>query len=126
MSGPAIINNSREMASGTFEDIENLVGAKGWEFFAEQWLPAGTVDILNPDDELKMFIAAMSESGLGKRFFDYLMNLTVRHPYPMTTNSMEDLAFAAAKHQARATVGELLVKIRMEGRALNATKGPKS
>lgn len=126
MSGPAIINNPREAAHGSIEELERLVGPKGWDFFAQDLAPAGMVDIFNPDDELKRYIAAMTESGLGRRFFDYLMNLTVRHPYPLSSNGMEDLAFAAARHQARSSVGEILLKVRMEGRALNHEKGSTS
>lgn len=117
MSGPA--NPSpRELAAGTFEELERQFGTKGWDFFREQFAPALVSQSFDPGEDFKKNLAAFARTDLGRRIVDWLLELSCRAPYPVTSQDMQDLAFAAAKHQARAAVGETIIKAIADGNQL--------
>jgi hypothetical protein len=126
MSGPQNVN-PRAAAFGSLEDIERQIDAKGWDFFERQFTPANISKQFEPDDDLKIHLAALAQTELGRRLFDWLLDLTCRAPYPFTVEDRDTLAFAAAKHQARAAIGETIVKAIADGRKLlNAKHGAQS
>lgn len=117
MSGPQNIN-PRPLAMGSLEAMQAAMGPVGWDFFENQFGPAVVAQSFDPGDEVKKFAAAMSQTVEGRRFIDWLLDLTCRAPYPVTSQTIEDLAMSAAKHQARAAVGETIVKAIADGNAL--------
>ena len=117
MSGPQNIN-PRPLAMGALEDLQAAMGPLGWDFFEKQFGPAVVAENFDPGVEVKRFAAAMSQTAEGRRFIDWLLDLTCRAPYPVTSQSIEDLAMSAAKHQARAAVGETIVKAIADGHKL--------
>lgn len=118
MSGPQNIS-PRQTAMGSVSELEALIGGGGWADFQKTFAPAAVSASMDPGDELKKSIASMYQTELGRKIIDWLLDQTCRAPYPVTSQSMEDLAYAAAKHQARAAVGEMIVKAIVDGRALN-------
>lgn len=117
MSGPAN-PNPRQLAAGGFEELEKQFGAKGWDFFRDQFGPALVGENFDPGEDFKKNLAAFARTDLGRRIVEWLLDMTCRAPYPATSQDMQDLAFAAAKHQARAAVGEVIVKAIADGNAI--------
>lgn len=117
MTGPQNVS-PRPLAMGSLEEIERQIGAKGWEFFEQQFSPAVLPQTFDPGDEFKRNLAAFARTAFGRGIVDWLLDVTCRAPYPVTSQTMEDLAFAAAKHQARAAVGETIVKAIADGNAI--------
>lgn len=118
MSGAQNVGANRPLAMGSLEEIERAIGANGWEFFREQFGPAVVAQGFDPGADFKKNLAAFARTGLGREIVDWLLDLTCRAPYPVTSQDLQDLAFAAAKHQARAAVGETIVKAIAEGNAI--------
>lgn len=114
MSGAQNVN-PRPLAMGSLEEIEQAMGSNGWNFFADQFGPAVVSQSFDPGADFKKNLAAFARTGLGREIIDWLLDLTCRAPYPVTSQDMQDLAFAAAKHQARAAVGETIVKAIADG-----------
>lgn len=117
MSGPQNIS-PRRTAVGSVAELETLIGGGGWADFQKAFAPAAVSASMDPGDELKKAVAGMYQTDQGRKIIDWLLDQTCRAPYPITGQSMEDLAYAAAKHQARAAVGEMIVKAIVDGRAL--------
>lgn len=121
MSGPQNVS-PRPLAMGALEEIERELerraGAQGWEFLEQQFAPAMVAQNFDPGDEFKRNIAAFARTAFGRSIVDWLLDLTCRAPYPVTSQIMHDLVYAAAKHQARAAVGETIVKAIADGNAL--------
>lgn len=117
MSGPAIIGD-RRVAAGSLDDLTDQLGPEGWEWFKQNFSPAAVPDNFDPGDEFKKNLAATYETEWGHELINWLLDLTCRAPYPRTHENPELLALTAAKHQARAAVGEVLVKAISDGRAL--------
>lgn len=116
--GPQNVN-PRETAFGSLEDLEKKIGLNGWDYFEKQFAPAVFGDEQRPADEIMQALARLAELPDTRRVVDWLLDLTCRAPYPRTFDTTENLAFAAAKHQARAAVGEVIVKAIHEGRQIN-------
>lgn len=77
-----------------------------------------------PSDKVKIAAAILWRAGEGREFVEWILDLTMRAPYPVTSQNPHDLQFAAAKHQARAAVGEtVLLAIREGERLLDNAKG---
>lgn len=77
-----------------------------------------------PSDHVKMAAAILWRAGEGREFVEWILDLTMRAPYPVTSQDPHDLQFAAAKHQARAAVGEtVLLAIRKGEQLLDEQKG---
>jgi hypothetical protein len=117
MSGPQNVN-PRPLAMGSLEELEERFAGRGWSFFEQQFHPAATPADLDPGDQFKRQLAGVAETAWGRQLIDWLLDLTCRAPYPVTSQSIEDLAMAAAKHQARAAIGEVLVKAIADGRRI--------
>ena len=118
MSGPQNVN-PREVAIGSLEELEKRFAGEGWDYFEKQFAPAVTPANLDPGDKFKRQLAAVAQTEWGRELIGWIYDLTCRAPYPVTMQNMEDLAFAAAKHQARAAVGEVIAKAIADGKELN-------
>lgn len=125
MTGPVNIN-PRRAAMGSLDDLTSVGGKQGWDALEAAFLPALTGQGLRPDERIMRFLAAMAQTEDGRAFVDWLFDLTCRAPYPRTGGDRDELAFAAAKHQARAAVGDVIAAALVEGRRLidqGATQG---
>ncbi|MBX3580074.1 MAG: hypothetical protein KF723_22960 [Rhizobiaceae bacterium] len=110
----------REAAIGGMAELEKLVAGNGWDFFAQQFAPANVADDFRPVDPILQALARMYEFPETRAVIDWILDLSVRAPYPRGESTTEELGIAAAKHQARAAVGEAIVKAIVEGRKINA------
>lgn len=116
MSGPANIPATRR----DFQSLDGLVdsiGGAGWDALQGALAPAAVPDNYRPDDDVMKSLAIMAERGETRAVVEWLLDLTLRAPYPVTADTLEQTALAAAKHQARANVGEVVLKAIAEGRA---------
>lgn len=116
MSGPANIN-----PRGMVRDLDDMLtaGGVGWDALEKMFQPAAVADQWKPDENLLKELGALSQTEFGRRLFGWLFDLTNRAPYPSTGGgNLEQVAMAAAKHEARAAVGEVIVNAIVEGRRL--------
>ena len=89
-----------------------------WDELCEQFAPAPAPGDFRPNDQTLKTIAALHSDPNTKPAIEWLLNITVNAPYPVTGQGIEELAFAAAKHQARVAVGETIIKAIKEGQKL--------
>lgn len=115
MSGPQNVN-----PRGIVNPIDDMftAGGQGWDALEKMMKPALMADQWRPQDDLLKQIAALSMTEFGRELFSWLFDLTNRAPYPQTGDSIESAALAAAKHEARAAVGEVILNAIVEGRKL--------
>ena len=71
---------------------------KDFDTLIDQISPAETGPDFAPDDDVKKMLAAFWTSHDARRVIDWLLDITIRAPYPVTGPNRDDLAFAAAKH----------------------------
>ena len=115
MSGPVSFPSSMMALDQMLEQM----GGRGWEGLENEFKPAQTRQNFEPEDKIKKIIAAFYDSSSeGRQMVEWIFDLTFRAPYPSTGTSFEQAAIAAAKHEARAAVGRVLVQAIVEGRAL--------
>lgn len=114
MSGP--FSFARETIS--LDDMMAQIGGPGWEGLAGEFKPAPVPDRFKPEDEQMRFIAAFYGTAEGRRFFEWIFDLTIRAPYPSTGTNFEQAAMAAAKHEARVAVGRVICQAIADGRDL--------
>jgi len=119
VSGPQNVS-PREAAIGGMAELEQLVAGNGWAFFEKQFAPAAVADDFRPVDTVMQSLARLYDFAETRAALDWILDLTCRAPYPRGESTTEQLGIAAAKHQARAAVGEAIVKAIVEGRKLNA------
>ncbi|YBV97534.1 hypothetical protein M1D80_11835 [Phyllobacteriaceae bacterium JZ32] len=100
-----------DMLKGT-DDYLNV------EKMIEKLAPAQVGQNFRPSDNLMKFLYLFSQQRDAKELFDWLMDLTIRAPYPHISGSFEEAAIAAAKHQARAGIGEVIIEAIAEGKRL--------
>ena len=105
-------------ANLSIEQMLALLDGKSEPEIAKQFAPAALHRDATPDEKLKEFMAGLNATPQGRLFFNWLLNLTCNAPYPDTGLTMEVLAFAAAKHQARAAIGEAIMFYITQGDAL--------
>jgi hypothetical protein len=117
MTGPANIN-----PRGLVRPLDTMLtaGGEGWDALQKLFEPAVMSDRWRPDDQILKFVAAMSQTEQGRAFLDWIFDLTNRAPYPSIGGGIEQAALAAAKHEARAAVGEVILTAIVEGRRLLA------
>jgi len=115
MTGPANIN-----PRSIVRDLDTMMtaGGVGWEALETMFQPAVMADPWRPSENVMKFAAAMAQTDQGREFLAFIFDLTKRAPYPHIGNSMESAALAAAKHEARAAVGEVVLQAIVEGRKL--------
>lgn len=109
------------------DDLLKQVGGPGWSGLdlARAFAPAKVSDRFEPDEDLKKFLAAFSRTQQGRTFFNWIADLTVRAPYPHVGTLRETAALAAAKHEARCGVGQVIFAAVEEGeRLLNTPREP--
>ncbi|WP_295805927.1 hypothetical protein [uncultured Nitratireductor sp.] len=115
MTGPVNIN-PRSQVRG-LDDVLTA-GGEGWEALEKLMQPAVMPDQSRPDNRVLRFAGAISRTEDGRLFLDWLFLLTLDSPYPRVGGDFQEAALAAAKHEARANIGELLRKAVVEGREL--------
>lgn len=101
-----------DMLAGTHDvlDIEKLI---------EKMAPAQVGHSFRPSEDLMKVIYLLFGTAEGKQIFEWLMDLTLRAPYPHIDGSgFEQAAIAAAKHQARAGIGEVILEAVANGKRL--------
>lgn len=109
MAGPAAF--PRQMMA-----LDKLINsAPSWEDLEGSFFPAGTADSFDPGDDMKEVLFHFSNTPEGRRIVEWLADLTCRAPYPHVGNSLEAAGIAAAKHEARAAVGQTLMRAIAEG-----------
>lgn len=117
MTGPFPFR--RELAG--LDEMVAQIGGEGWEGLAERFAPAKVPDKFDPGDDMKKVLSAFFFTAEGRKIVEWLADLTFRAPYPHVGPSLEAAGIAAAKHEARAAVGEVLMKAIAEGHALLTT-----
>lgn len=101
-----------------------LADAPSWDMLEKQFKPADTGP-LEPEAELKKWAAAFAQTPMGRQFFEYVADITFRAPYPHVGSSRDSAWLAAGKHEARAAVGLVLMRVIADGTALlSAPKEP--
>jgi hypothetical protein len=111
MNGPMPFR--REVAP--LDDMLASVGGEGWEGLDKLFHPAEVPDRFDPGAEVKKFLAAAMRTPAGREAIQWLADITLRAPYPHVGTSLEAAAIAAAKHEARAAVGEVLLRAIAQG-----------
>jgi hypothetical protein len=118
------MSSGRREALSTSELLDMVTGRE----FSDQkaaFHPAAThPGNFEPSDQVKVAAAILWRAGESREFVEWILDLTMRAPYPVTSQEPHDLQFAAAKHQARAAVGEtVLLAIRKGEQLLDQNKG---
>jgi hypothetical protein len=103
----------------SLDELMRASGEIGWDGLENRFSPAKVSDRFRPQERIMRFAAALGMHPEGREFLDWIFDMTCRAPYPITTGDMQELAFAAAKHQARAAVGNVIALAVAEGRRLN-------
>lgn len=115
MSGPVshIPKSIQERADQALND------RSGWDAFAKALMPALSADPFRPADNVLVEIARFSRTPEGSAVIAWLHGISDQAPYPdVTVQGFEHAALAAAKHQGRASVGQVLRKAIAEGTAI--------
>ncbi len=115
MSGPVNINPRAQVRE--LDDVLTA-GGEGWSALEALMKPAMMPDSSRPDNRVLRFAGAISRTEDGRLFLDWLFLLTLDAPYPRVGSDFQEAALAAAKHEARAAIGEVLRKAVVEGRNL--------
>lgn len=125
MSGPYPF--AREVQQ--LNDMLASVGGPGWAGLEQMFKPARVADRFDPGDDMKMVLAAFYRTAQGRQIIDWLLDLTVRAPFPHVGGSRDSAWLAAGKHEARTAVGYVLLQAIADGNELfekrNQTKEPK-
>lgn len=101
-----------QLLAGTDEmlDVDKMI---------EKLAPAQAGQNFRPTDDLMKVMYLFFGTVEGKQIFEWLMDLTVRAPYPHVNGSnFEQAAIAAAKHQSRCGVGEVILEAVAQGKRL--------
>lgn len=121
MTGPFPFR--RELA-----DLDTMLaslGGAGWDGLEGKFAPAKVPDHFDPGDDMKKVLAAFYFTAEGRKIVEWLADLTLRAPYPHVGQASDAVVIAAAKHEARAAVGEVLMKAIAEGyQLLNPRREP--
>lgn len=113
MSGPVGI-----VANPGAPRVALALESKGWDDIKQLLEPARMPNPFKPADEVLMELARYAETELGRKVLDWLHGVTDRAPYPQVGATFENVALAAAKHQGRALIGDMLTQAVKEGQQL--------
>jgi hypothetical protein len=102
--------------------VPDLTQSKGWDDIERMLNPAKMPNPFKPADEVLMELARYAETEQGRKVLEWLHGVTDRAPYPQVGMSFENVALAAAKHQGRVLVGDILTAAVLEGQALRASQ----
>jgi hypothetical protein len=118
------MSSDRRSALST-SDLIDMVTGRDFSDQKAAFHPAAThPGNFEPSEQVMMAAAILWRAGEGREFVEWILDLTMRAPYPVTSQEPHDLQFAAAKHQARAAVGEtVLLAIRKGEQLLDQNKG---
>lgn len=114
MSGPFAFPTDRM----NLDQMLAAIGGKGWEGLERQFSPAKVSDQFEPEERLKMMMAAFARTPEGRQLFDWISQLTVFAPYPHVGNSRDSAWLAAKAHEARAAVGLSIHRAIVDGEQL--------
>lgn len=93
--------------------VEKLMALAGGELgddeTAAKFAPATMHRNARPEDELLKFMAGLAQTPQGEAMFQWICRLTILAPYPVVIENKDALAYAAAKHQSRVAVGEVIL-----------------
>ncbi len=117
MSGPANIGARRQVMS-LDNLIDQLGGGPGWDGVRDRMQPAESSDKHRPDAAILKEIALMWDRPQERAGLEWIFDITSRAPYPTDHSDIERMAMAAAKHMARAAVGEAIALAIDEGRKI--------
>ncbi len=70
-----------------------------------------------PTDDVAKALYALFQ--YNRAVIDWLLDLTLRAPYPHVDGDFQKAALAAAKHQARAGIGEVIAAAIAEGKRIS-------
>ena len=118
MTGPFAFPTDRM----DLDEMMASIGGPGWEGLQRQFAPAKVADRFEPEDRLKMMMAAFMRTAEGQQMFDWLFRLTVWAPYPHVGNSRDSAWLAAKAHEARAAVGLSIHQAILDGEKLLTPK----
>lgn len=121
MSGPAThIPRPMNAASAALHALE---GEEGWAALERLMQPAMMPDPYRPADNVLMELGRYAATAEGQQVLAWLHAITDMAPYPnVTAGNIEHAALAAARHEGRAIVGQLVDRAVKEGTALRARK----
>lgn len=100
------------------ETILTLLAKQSVDEVMEAFAPAPAPSLLDPPDEIKKGLAILA-GGSGRPIIDWIFAITCNAPYPQSRgDNLNELAIAAAKHQSRAAIGDIIGKAILAGRIL--------
>lgn len=109
---------SRRAAMSLDDMLKDTDGVLDVDKILDKIAPGQSGQTFRPDDDLLKFIYLFSQAREGRPFFEWLLDMTIRSPYPRISGSFEQAALDAAKHQARAGIGEVILEAIAEGKRL--------
>lgn len=92
-----------------------ITAAPTWDGLMDAFKPAIVPDHFDPGDNMKLVLFHFYNTAEGRRIVDWLFDLTVRAPFPHVGSTRESAAIAAAKHEARAAVGQAFARAITDG-----------
>jgi hypothetical protein len=122
MSGP--IGHVGSATAGP-ENKNDHTQTAGWADFARLIDPAKMPNPFRPEDKMMQEFSRYAETVGGRNVVAWLRSITDLAPYPnVSGGNFEQVAIAAAKHDARATIGRMIAAAITEGTAIrNQNKG---
>lgn len=115
MTGPVASLGPRHQPPPPNETLQS----NGWEDFKRLMNPAQMQNPFRPDGKILQEIARYSETVEGREVIAWLRSITDQAPYPnVSGGNFEQVAIAAAKHDARATIGRMIAAAISEGTAI--------
>lgn len=115
MSQPMV---SRREAQSLEDMLANTDDVLNVDQILEKMGSAQAGQHFRPADDLLKFIYLLSVTREGRPFFDWLMDLTIRAPFPPLTGSFEQAAMCAAKYQTKEGLGNIILEAIAEGKRL--------
>lgn len=112
MSGPAAFERRMKQA----EDFLNA--PTSWDELVKSFAPAAVPEPFEPGDEVAKFLAQSWQHRDGRAALDWIFSLTIDAPYPHVSSVIEQAAFAAKAHEARAAVGLVILRAIAAGEQL--------
>jgi len=71
-----------------------------------------------PDDEMLKNFYRLYTQPAGRELVEWILDITIRLPYPKVGSTIEMAALQAARREAAANIGELLMQAVLEGKRL--------
>ncbi len=114
--GPVNFNEDRYP---TLEAMMAKMGSEGFSGIEKLMQPAAAKHPLEPEDEIAKRLYSLW--AVDRQLINWLFDLTILAPYPQTRPDMQELAFAACRHQTRALIGEAIQMAIAKGHQLSTS-----